>query len=334
MLAAGAPPQIGSPQIECGGMRPALRRDRLASSSMSSPSPACQRACSMPSSNATTPAPVMRRQAAARCVRGAPSAGRASRPSCRACAGSLARVPIEHGGIARLSRQRIGDFVAVLRHRPRANSRLRPLRTASASSPLEIAEKRERLGRAPLLAHEQQRRRRLQQQHRERGRERFGSASAVSRSPSGRLPIWSWFCRKLTKAARRQMRARLAARLAARDAATARPDRRSPRPACARYVAGAVAIVAVIAVRLRRSAARARRGGSRRSTARDSCRAAARRADRAGSRVVVVLQHEMDVPAAVARERADRFAELGQDIAARRASTIACTASSRSPSKR
>ena len=27
-----------------------------------------------------------------------------------------------------------------------------------------------------------------------------GGASTDSRSPSARLPIWSWFCRKLTKA--------------------------------------------------------------------------------------------------------------------------------------
>ena len=32
-----------------------------------------------------------------------------------------------------------------------------------------------------------------------------GSASAPSRSPKARLPIWSWFCRKLTKAERRQV---------------------------------------------------------------------------------------------------------------------------------
>jgi len=27
----------------------------------------------------------------------------------------------------------------------------------------------------------------------------FSEASVSSRSPNGRLPIWSWFCRKLTK---------------------------------------------------------------------------------------------------------------------------------------
>ena len=42
-----------------------------------------------------------------------------------------------------------------------------------------------------------------------------GAASAVSRSPKARLPIWSWFCRKFDEGRRRQMPARLAARFAA-----------------------------------------------------------------------------------------------------------------------
>ena len=142
---------------------------------------------------------------------------------------------------------------------------------------LEIAEEREGRLRAPFLAHEHQRRHRREQRDRERGFDRrSGSRALSSRSPSARLPIWSWFCRKLTKASGdrsplgspRDRAAAMRGGLALIGKARAERARD--------VLARRSLIVAVIAVRFRRSAAHARRDDSRRSIARGICRAADR----------------------------------------------------------
>ena len=57
------------------------------------------------------------------------------------------------------------------------------------------------------------------------------------------------------------------------------------------------------------------------------------RIEQAGA-VVVVLEHEMDHAAALAAKLSDRLAEVASGYAGSPGVTMACTASSRSPSKR
>jgi hypothetical protein len=74
------------------------------------------------------------------------------------------RVPVGHAAGARRGRKRIGDFLAM----PRigfGEFSSAPAAHGLRQVALKIAEERERLGRTPFLAHEQQRRRGLQQQH-------------------------------------------------------------------------------------------------------------------------------------------------------------------------
>ncbi len=140
---------------------------------------------------------------------------------------------------------------------------------------LEVAEERKRLARAPFVAHEQQRRRRREQRHGQRGLERRGWRQR--RQPLAERAVADLIVvlQEIDERGGGQRRARLAARLALamrRRLALIgksfgkgsgdvlrrlRDSRRSSRAS-------------------RRSAARARRGDSRRSIARDICRAADR----------------------------------------------------------
>ena len=261
----------------------ASRSDRLAISDSVAPSPKRQGAVSRPFSVALRVAEAPRRRAAATISLLADRQQLAHQlQPCRVrrvdrASPSRAR-PIANGR----SIQRIGNIVAILGigagefPAPALAHRL-------GEVALEIAEERKRRFRAPFLAHEQHRHHRRQQGDRQRRLDRLGgSAWHSSRSPSARLPIWSWFCRKLTKAVGGKLAAGLAARLARRDARTPRPDRQSPSRARARYRCSGARDSRCNSRGLRRSAAHARRGDSRRSIARDICRAADPRRRRAG----------------------------------------------------
>ena len=137
-------------------------------------------------------------------------------------------------------------------------------------------------------------------------------ARLAMRSPKARLPIWSWFCRKLTKA----MGGELAARLATQDSATMRGglaliDKAGAECPCdvMKRRASIVAVIAVafpgqqhmpgvviVVVPLRAIFA------ARRSFVgiEQACC------------IVVVLQHQMNMPAGGAGEFADRLAQLMQ----------------------
>ena len=85
--------------------------------------------------------------------------------------------------------------------RRRSNSFFRPSRTACTQLRVaERAEEGERVLLAVLLAHEQQRQVRRQQEQLAASRCLAGDpSSALSRSPLARLPTWSWFWRQTTK---------------------------------------------------------------------------------------------------------------------------------------
>ena len=149
----------------------------------------------------------------------------------RLCAGGWSRaVPVQHGGSEGRWCQRIGNLVAIFGIG--AGEFPAPaLAHGLGEIALEIAEERKRRLRAPFLAHEQHRDRRRQQRDRQRGFDRLlRSAWLSSRSPSARLPIWSWFCRKLTKAVGASWPLG-SPRVVRRDARTPRPDRQSRSPA-------------------------------------------------------------------------------------------------------
>ena len=153
-VAGGAPPQIGSPQVRSFGCGCAAS-DKLASSSK-----ACRAGMPACVQHAVVERDVAgaghRRQQAARSVAAAPSSSARVSASRSRMLGVVERVPIEHGGIARRLAPADRGFRRRAWHRPRRIPACGPARTASASSPLKVAEKRERLGRAPFLAHEQQ----------------------------------------------------------------------------------------------------------------------------------------------------------------------------------
>ena len=67
-------------------------------------------------------------------------------------------IPVEHRARARVGRQRVGNVIAVMRV-SFGEFLLAPVAYGVRQVAFEIAEKRERFGRPPFFAHEQQRRR-------------------------------------------------------------------------------------------------------------------------------------------------------------------------------
>ena len=122
------------------------------------------------------------------------SASRLRRPA------RVARFPVQHGGLEGRHVQRIRHVVAVFLIGPGEFPR-RPLRTASARSPL----KSQKNGNGTFDPHSSP----MNSIGTVGASSVMASAASIasgvtmasSRSPSARLPIWSWFCRKLTKAA-------------------------------------------------------------------------------------------------------------------------------------
>ena len=234
-------------------------------------------------------------------------------------------------------RLRIGNRRAAAASPKRRSARTRapPVAHRRGKLRVEVAEVQERRGRAEFLAHEQQRRRGASSSDRDcRGAAPRGSASAVSRSPNARLPTWSWFCRKVTKAVGRQCAAGLAARRAAAMRRRLALVGEAFGQAAAEMLRAALGVVGVVAVALAGQAGVQGvvevvvplRGVARAARARRVARQAARL-------VAVVLEHEMDV-----RGRArDRCAHASRRARSRKcgaeSSTIACTASRRRPSK-
>ena len=188
--------------------------DRLAISRSVVPSP--MRQCAV--SSAIVRRLALRRSAAPASrgtisLRGGPRASSRTRASRRVPAVRVARGPVEHRGLRTSLRRADRESRRRISHRPRRYSSPAPLAHGVGEIALEIAEERERRRRAPFLAHEQHRQHRREQRDRERGLDRLRDRPVLSsRSPSARLPIWSWFCRKLTKAVGGRLAARLAAR--------------------------------------------------------------------------------------------------------------------------
>ena len=142
----------------------------------------------------------LRAAEAAPASRGTISCRRTERSFCTSASRSRPRrshLPVQHRGSQGRSRAD-REFVAIFRIGA-GEFPAPPLADGLGEIALEIAEKRKRCCRTPFLAHEQ---------HRHIGASRvIASAASIarvrmlsSRSPSARLPIWSWFCRKLTKA--------------------------------------------------------------------------------------------------------------------------------------
>jgi hypothetical protein len=107
---------------------------------------------------------------------------------------------------------------------------------------MEVAEIEEGPGLAPFLAHEHKRHLRGQQQQRQPRLHGLRLTRAVRRSPNARLPIWSWFCTKLTKrsvadrrSARRAGGRRGRRTFALVDIALGQTARASLAPACPRH---------------------------------------------------------------------------------------------------
>ena len=199
-MSLASPPQIGCQLVTF--VRRAIRpSDRLAAQLQRSRH---RRVASSRSAGRSPPHARRRRprpQAAERSRAGGSRAARAPAPAAFCPARCIASSP---NPAPRIERSMSASGSGLRRHisrRPRRYSLAPPLAHGLGEIALEIAEERERRFRAPFLAHEQHRDRRREQRDRQRGFDRARRyAWLSSRSPSARLPIWSWFCRKLTKA--------------------------------------------------------------------------------------------------------------------------------------
>ena len=201
--------------------------------------------------------------------------------------------------------ERIGNFVAVLGI-GLGEFALAALAHGVGQFAFEVAEERKGLGRAPFLAHEQQRRRRLQQQHCQRRFDRCGLRQRRQALAERAIADLVVVLDEIDESGARQIAARLAAQLIVAMGRWFALIGETLRM-CAHDMAPMIAVVAVIALGLAGQQhvpgvvivvvpLRAIAAGRRVFVGREQTCA-----------IVVVFQNEMDLPAGLARRARRRL---------------------------